>query len=381
MTVTITKLSFDHYEPGAAVGTATPRLSWRFGGDASNWKQASYEVKITRPSGANTFKVSSDESVLVPWPDRPLASRERATVEVLVHGEDGSTATESAGLEAALLSPTDWSAKAISRPEDPKEKDTPKRPIVVRRKFNLSTVPKDARLYITALGVYEVSINGERVGDHVLAPGWQAYSYRLAYQVFDVRSLLKEGENTITAWVGEGWWTGRLGFHKGARNIWGSKPSLIAQLEGDGKVVVQTGKEWEWTTGPILLSELYDGEAVDTTLKLGEYAPVEVAPRPETNLVAPQAPPVRRTGLVPAVEIITTPAGKTVIDFGQNLVGWLRWNKQIDGEGTVTIRHAEVMEHGELGTRPLRFANATDTIVLGGKTAGHEPKFTFHGFR
>lgn len=381
MPVSITKLTFDHYEPRAFVGTSTPRLSWRFGGDAHDWQQASYEVNITRSSGSKTFKVDSAESVLVAWPDAPLASRERATVQVTATGVDGSKASQEAQVEAALLSPSDWVADAITRTPDAAETDAPKRPFLVRRKFTLKSVPKDARLHITALGIYEASINGQRVGDHVLAPGWQAYSYRLAYQSFDVTELLKAGENVIEAWVGEGWWTGRLGFHKGARNIWGSNPSLIAQLEGGDGVLVKTDKEWEWATGGLLRSEIYDGEEVDTTIPVGAWTPVEIGVRPDTKLVSPQAPPVRRTGHIPPVEIITTPAGKTVIDFGQNLVGWIRWNNQIDGSGTVTIRHAEVMEHGELGTRPLRHAKATDTIVLGGRTEGHEPKFTFHGFR
>lgn len=381
MPVSISKVTFDHYEPGAAVGTATPRVSWRFGGDSSNWTQAEYTLTIKRSDSSNEFKVTSDESVLVPWPDKPLSSREKATVTVLARGTDGSEATGKAEVEAALLEPSDWTAQSITRQPVAEEVDAPKRPFLVQRKFKLDAVPKDARLYITAEGVYEASVNGKLASDHVLAPGWQAYSYRLAYQVLDVTELLQAGENTISAWVGEGWWVGRLGFHEGARNIWGEKPSLIAQLEGDGKLIVQTDKEWEWANGSLLRSEIYDGEEVDTTVEVGKWAPVDVHDRPKTKLVAPQAPPVRRTDLIPAKEIIKTPAGKTVIDFGQNLVGWIRWNKQVDGKGTVTIRHAEVMEHGELGTRPLRFAKATDTVVLGGKTAGFEPKFTFHGFR
>lgn len=378
MSATITKLSFEHYEPDAALGIAAPRISWRFGGDATDWAQSSYEVAVTRGAKTNTFSVKSSDSVLVPWPDTPLTSRERATVSVTAHGKDGSSVSAKAEVEAALLKQDDWTAQAVSRPAY--SDDGPKRPFLLRRRFTIQSIPKNARLYITAMGVYEATLNGMRIGDHVLAPGWQAYKYRLAYQVFDVTSLLREGENELLAWVGEGWWSGRLGFGDGIRDIWGARPALIAQLEGDGSVLAQTDDAWEWAEGPVLRSELYDGEAFDTTLAVSEFKPAEVFPRRQ-HLMAPQAPPMRRTSYIPAAEIITTPSGKTVIDFGQNLVGWVRWNNQIDGTGTVTIRHAEVMEHGELGTRPLRHAKATDTVVLGGKTEGHEPKFTFHGFR
>ncbi|CAK9782435.1 putative alfa-L-rhamnosidase [Cutaneotrichosporon oleaginosum] len=378
MSIIITKVSFEHYEPGAALGIATPRISWRFGGDAENWEQASYEIAISRSGQSNSFKVESSDSVLVPWPDKPLTSRERASISVTAHGKDGSSAAAQVNVEAALLQPADWTAQAVSRPTYPD--NVAKRPCLLRRRFALETLPKTARLYITAMGLYEATLNGQRIGDHVLAPGWQSYSYRLAYQVFDVAPLLKEGTNELCAWVGEGWWAGRLGFHTGARDIWGTRPALVAQLEAEGKVLAQTDDGWEWAEGPIVGSELYDGEAFDTTLSLTAFKPAEVLPRP-LHLVAPQAPPVRRTAHIPASEIIITPSGKTIVDFGQNLVGWLRWNNQVDGTGTVTIRHAEVLEHGELGTRPLRFADATDTVVLGGKTEGHEPKFTFHGFR
>ncbi|WOO85965.1 uncharacterized protein LOC62_07G009454 [Vanrija pseudolonga] len=344
-----------------------------------NWSQAGYDIRITRPGGAKTFSVESSNSILVPWPDAPLVSREQTLVEVRARGTDRSvTAWTQLKVEAALLEAANWTAKAIS--STPQEVDAPKRPFLVRKHFTVDS-SGPSRLYITALGLYDAEINGKPVSNQVLAPGWQSYSYRQAYQTLDVTDLLQKGNNVITAWVAEGWYAGRLGFLKGARNIWGSAPSLIAQLEVDGKAVVQTDESWEWATGSILLSEIYDGESIETTEPTSAWKPVTVIDRPDVALVAPQAPPVRRTHELKTVEIIITPSGKTILDFGQNLVGWLRWNKQIDGTGTVTIAHAEVLEHGELGTRPLRYAKATDHVKLGGRTQGYEPKFTFHGFR
>lgn len=324
--------------------------------------------------------MESRESVLVPWPDSPLQSREQVTVQVAVTGRDGST-TEwfETRVEAALLLPSDWIAKVVTGREE--QEDGTKTPLYFRKRFDLSSTIGSARLYITALGLYKVEINGKPVGDQVLAPGWQSYEFRHALQTYDISALLQPGENEVTATVGEGWWAGRLGFQGGKRNIWGSRLGLLAQLEMDGETVLHTDETWAWTTGKLVKSEIYDGEVLDTTKSLGEWTPVEMLPFPQGCLTSTQAPPIRRTREVPAVEIIRTPAGKTVIDYGQNLVGWLRWNEQFDGTGTVTIRHAEVMEHGELGVRPLRICKATDTVVLGGPTKGYEPSFTFHGFR
>jgi alpha-L-rhamnosidase len=380
MSITIKRVTFKHFEPGQAIGVASPRLSWRFAGDAKDWYQRSYDIRLTRKGREQTFHVETHESVLVPWPDSPLQSREQVTVRMAVTGHDGLT-TEwfETRVEAALLLPSDWAAKVVTGGEEPE--DGAKTPLYFQKRFELASTIGSARLYITALGLYEIEINGKRVGDHVLAPGWHSYEFRHAFQTHDISTLLQPGDNEVTATVGEGWWAGRLGFQGGKRNIWGSRLGLFAQLEIDGDIVLRTDETWAWTTGKLVTSEIYDGEVMDTTKALGKWAPVEILPFPRGHLSSAQAPPMRRTQEISAVEIVLTPAGKTVIDFGQNLVGWLRWNKQLDGTGTVTIRHAEVMEHGELGVRPLRICKATDTVVLGGPTKGYEPSFTFHGFR
>jgi alpha-L-rhamnosidase len=248
-------------------------------------------------------------------------------------------------------------------------------------------------VYATAHGVYELELNGKRVGDHVLAPGWQSYSHHLNYQTYDVTSLIIPDEvNVLGAYVAEGWYAGRLVRN---REIYGSRLALLAQLEIDDNVAVLTDDGWEWLHGPVLSSELYDGEAFDSrhqdrswSTKDGLTATsstqaVEVLPFPNTQLISPDAPPVRRIEYVTAKDVITTPSGKVVLDFGQNLVGWLKINRNIEGaDGSeISLRHAEVMEHGELGTRPLRTAKARDIITLGGDVEGWEPRFTFHGFR
>jgi alpha-L-rhamnosidase len=138
--------------------------------------------------------------------------------------------SERVNVEAGLLSPEDWTCQLVhcAKRED---LNAPHTPVMFRREFQVQSDVKQARLYISAHGLYEAEINGQRVGDHVLAPGWTSYQYELPYQTYDVTSLLKPGNNVIGAYVGEGWYVGRFGFNGGVRNIWGDTIGLIAQLE------------------------------------------------------------------------------------------------------------------------------------------------------
>jgi alpha-L-rhamnosidase len=391
MSVSIAQLSAEHHHDGFGIFNTTPRISWRFNSTTlKGWKQASYDIAIFRNGKEESYHVDSAESVLVPWPSSPLSSRDITDIRVRATGKDGSkTEWASLRVEVALLHRSDWTAKLISGRSQ--SKDGPKRPFRLRKAFTCSEVGS-ARLYATAHGLYQVEVNGQVVGDHVLAPGWQSYKHRLHYQVYDITSFLKKGENVIGAYVGEGWFAGRLG-RPGVSNIWGNQLGFLGQLEVNGKVTCVTDDTWEYLDGPIVTSEIYDGEVIDTTLDNQPWSTTsylaetkgraEEMPFPSAELVSPDVAPVRRIMEIKPLSIITTPKGKKVLDFGQNMVGWLRIEKNIPGkEGEeLLIKHAEVMEHGELGTRPLRTAKAQDTIKLGGKTKGYEPTFTFHGFR
>lgn len=382
--IQIDKLSVESYESGFAIGHASPRISWRFKGDVKDWQQVSYDLVIERHDGNNhEFSVTSAQSRLVPWPVEPLKSREAIRLKVRVTGSDGSR-TEWAALdvETTLLDRKDWIAVPVTG-----EKQSPtnaKPPFQIRKTFQLPAKPARARLFVTSLGIYDATINGKRIGDHVLAPGWQSYRHHLNFQTFDVGDLLQEGENVLSSHVGSGWYTGRLGFRGGYRNIYGDRNALIAQLEGDnGEVIIKTDDSWEWSYGQILVSELYDGERFDSQPVTERWSRVEVLESPSAELISSESPPVRRIQEIVPIEIITTPSGNFILDLGQNMVGWMKINRQPPGDAgsEIVLTHAEVLEHGELGTRPLREAKAQDKIILGGDLVGHEPRFTFHGFR
>lgn len=374
MSVQIAQVTAEHHESGFALDTPSPRLSWRFKEtEAEDWVQMGYEIQVKREQGEEVYKVDSAQSVLVPWPSSPLSPREIVEVRVRAIGAT-TTDWSSITLEASLLD-SKWSASMITGPTE--DASQPKHPFRLQKRFTLSTVGR-ARLYATALGVYEVEINGGRVGDQLLTPGWTSYNYHLNYQTYDVGGYLQEGENVITAHVAEGWYAGRLG--KAYRNIWGDRLGFVGQLEVDKEVIV-SDDTWSVLASYILEAEIYNGEVVDTNPADAHVLNATILPFPTAKLISSHAPPVRRVMEVAPVAMITTPEGKKVLDFGQNLVGWLRINRDLEGDGDMLLRHAEVMEDGELGVRPLRTAMARDIIKLGGPTKGWEPKFTFHGFR
>jgi len=398
--VSIVDLKFEHLREALGIGVAEPRLSWITSSSTNNWRQSGYEIEVYFPDGTlvgSTGRVESGDSVLVPWPFKQLLSRERRLLRVRAWGDDNEPSAWSklVPVETGLLQADDWDAHFIT--PDWEEDITRPQPLpLLRREFDVPQGIRQARLYVTALGVYEVQINGTMLGDHVLPPGWTSYHHRLRYQTYDVTGLLHTGRNAVGAILGDGWYRGRLGYHGGQRNIYGERLALLAQLEIEtidgSKQCILSDEDWHATTGPLLASDIYDGETYDARLELTGWsepgyddrgwAGVHVLERNLATLVAPTGPPVRRIELVEPVAITTSPSGHTIIDFGQNLVGRLRINVHGETGQTITLRHAEVLEDGDLCTRPLRFARATDRYTLRGSEAETwEPRFTFHGFR
>ncbi len=395
--VTLSAPTAEHRSDGLGIGAAGPRLSWVIESAPHDWLQDAYELEIRPESGPirTTGRIDSGESVLVPWPDDvpPLSSREARTVRVRVWGGDGSHSewSPALALEAGLLSPDDFIAEMIT-PAVPELT----RPALLRTSFDLPAPVVRARLYITAHGLYEAEINGTRVGDEVLAPGWSSYHHRLRYATHDVTHLLTEGANAVGAWLGEGWFSGRFGIHGGQTNLYGSHTGLLAQLEVDcadgSRVVVNTDERWRCAYGPIISAGLYEGERYDARAEFdgwsspgfdaSRWGAVQRVDFDATALRAPTGPPVRRVESRAPEKVLTSPSGRTVLDFGQNLAGRVRMRVRGEAGTTVTLRHAEILKDGELYTRPLRHAVSTDTYVLkGGGIEEWEPRFTIHGFR
>ncbi|MET9088368.1 family 78 glycoside hydrolase catalytic domain [Streptomyces sp. NPDC004237] len=380
----------EHRSDGPAVlgvGTATPRLSWTVPRADPGWEQTAYEIEVTRTGRTHCVVVEGDDQVLVPWPDRPLASREQASVRVRVaHKEEWSAWSARTTVEAGLLSPAEWTARFVS-PVGLGEWGRPA-PVLTGTLHVPGRVVR-ARLFASAHGVWTATLNGGRVGDEVLAPGWTAYRHRLRYRAHDVTDLVREGDNRLEVLLGNGWWRGRLGF-LGQHAFYGDRLALLAQLEvttEDGAVhVLATDPTWTARESEVLADDLYDGQRTDLRRRADPptaTCPVEVVEGDLGRLVAPDGPPVRVTETLAALRVWSSPSGRTLVDFGQNLVGWVRLRvRGLAAGDEVVVRHAEVLEDGELGVRPLRTAKATDSYVVAGPDeVVLEPSLTFHGFR
>jgi len=390
---------FAHHDDPLGIGEASPPVSWTTAAP-DGWTQAAYEIEVRRGSGTTTTgRVESDAQILVDWPADPLASRERVEARVRLWGSDGSASEWGAwgSVEAGLLDVADWSAEAVGAPWAENEDKDLRRPPLLRRTFDVDDA-RSARLYVTAHGVYEIEINGTRVGRDVLNPGWTVYSERLRVYTYDVTHLLASGENVIGAWLGDGWYRGRLGFthHGHTFDMYGDDLSLIAQLEvtrADGSTTtIATDGTWTAAPAPILSTGLYDGEEYDAREEQDGWSrpgfddtgwvPVALRPARPERFVSPEGPPVRCTEEVLPVAILTSPTGNRILDFGQNFTGRVRITLSGEAGETVTLRTAEVLQEGEIYTRPLRAAKSTDRYTLrGGGPETWEPRFTMHGFR
>jgi alpha-L-rhamnosidase len=373
----VARLTVEHRDP-LGIGTPAPRLSWSTVVGTAGWRQAAAELEID----GERSTIEGPASVLVAWPAAPLRSRERRTVRVRVHGTDGSRSgwSDPVVLEAGLLEVTDWRAVFVA-PEVPDEGGA-----LLRTAFDLTAPVVQARLHATSLGVHQLELNGRPVGDRVLEPGWTSYAHRLNYGTHDVTDLLVPGTNSLVATLAEGWYRGRLGWDGGRRAIYGDQLALLAQLEittADGeRQVVATDASWRWAHGPLTFASIYDGEHHDARIEPTGWRPVTLVERDLSTLTARSGPPVRRTEERSPIATWTAPSGRTIFDFGQNLVGRLRITVDGPAGAEVVLRHAEILEDGELCTEPLRLAAATDRYVLSGEgTTAWEPDFTYHGFR
>jgi len=261
---------------------------------------------------------------------------------------------------------------------------------ILRGRLNIPGTVLKARLYATAHGIYVPTINGRRLDDTVLAPGWTSYDHRLRYHTYDVTGHLRPGTNHLDMLLGNGWYRGRLGFENKSA-IYGDRLAILAQLEvitdDGGTFVLLSDGSWTARNSHILADDLYDGQFTDLSAAArasdGDATAVDIISADLKTLVAPEGPPIRPTEILPAISVFTSPSGKTLVDFGQNLVGWVRLRtRSLPAGAKVTIQHAEVLENDELCTEPLRTAQARDTYIVAGKPEETlEPSLTLHGFR
>lgn len=346
----------------------------------------------------DSSRIESDQSVHINYAGTALESRQRVYWRVTVWDEDNHTVdSDTAWWEMGLLNEADWQAEWIGSSFVGGPRTTIPAPYL-RHEFELSNPVASARLYVTAIGLYECHINGMRVGQDVLTPGWTDYNQRVRYQVYDVTNLLQQGANAIGAILGDGWAVGHIAW--GGRQQYVDRPRFLAQLEvtyADGSTeVIASNGNWKTSIGPILESDMLMGESYDARHEMPgwhtpafngtEWPPVEVRQAPDTKLAATNGPMIKRhEELRPkSIQLITDLVNPCwVIDFGQNMVGWVRLKVSGPAGATVSIRHAESLNpDGTIYTANLRTARNNDFYTLKGEGEEvWEPRFAFHGFR
>ncbi len=399
-------LRVEYGENPIGIDVLKPRFSWELRANVRNVAQIAYDIRVASspenlkkgtPLVWTTTKVMSVQSNQISYegPEPKPGERLYWTVRVWDNHYRITDWAKPAYWETGLLKPSDWTASWIEPKGDESPQDLQADPLL-RKTFRINKRVRSARLYITAHGLYQVEINGLKPNDWQFTPGWTSYNKHLQYQTYDVTELLQTGQNAIGVILGDGWYRGQLSWNN-SRAIYGKTLGLLAQLkidyrDGSSDLVV-TDQSWKSGKGPILMSEIYHGEIYDARLEVPGWSsprfnddtwdPVEVRNYDKKNLSAQTAPPVRPTAELRPVRIFSAPNGDTIVDIGQNMVGWVRIKVGGPAGTKITLRHAEVLDkNGNMYYDNLRSAKQTVEYILNGDGKEvFEPHFTFQGFR
>jgi len=419
--ISLSDLRTEHLREPRGLWTARPRFSWILSATNDDVMQASYELEVRREGEAQPLwrsgRVDSQESVLVGFGGEDLASSTRYSWRVRVEAGREQSAWSESAFETSLLSRDEWVADFVEpvqvsvapdglrrrsgewvapEPRAPEERLHPAK--YLRQTFELADRPVRARLYCAAHGVYASELNGVVVGDQVLAPGYESYDKRLSFQSYDVTDLLTSGRNALGVILGDGWYAGRIDF-TGTSAQYGDRLQagwqvLVEYDDGRHQVVRSDKTVVSSTEGPIRYSDLSIGEKYDARLDISgwsspafddsHWTPVKIVASPA--VLSPfVGEPVRRVEAITPKEVLTTPAGDLVVDFGQVIAGVVHLTVRGSRGTTVKLEHTEVLDRDGNFFNNVAGLNKdqTDYYVLAGSTEPETwtPLFTFHGFR
>lgn len=395
--VGLRNLTVENLSNPIGIDAKNPRFSWQLVSNKRNVKQTAYEIQLKE--GVTTVwasgKVVSESSLFNKYKGTPLQSNSQYTWQVKVWDNQGNVSKwATASFGTALFKETDWKASWIS---SGLKTDTVNGIVpVFRKSFLANKKISSAKVYVTSRGLYEVQINGKRMGDAYLAPGWTSYDKHLQYQTYDVSGLLSEGKNAIGVLLGSGWYRTRLGWEN-KQNIYGKETALLFQMEikyTDGTIeTVGSDASWKVSNSHIVYSEIYNGEIQDARLEKKNYSQPNFDDSQWTNAVTKDFPknyisasinePIRKHENFKPVQVLTSPKGETILDFGQNLVGWVKVSAQGKAGDQIKLSHVEMLDKkGVPYFENLRSAKAQATYTLSGNgIETFEPHFTFFGFR
>jgi alpha-L-rhamnosidase len=406
------------YKTNPVVDVEVPRLSWELSSDVRGQVQTAYQILVASSPGMlatgqadlwDSGKTGGNATNQVEYGGKPMKSRAVCFWKVRswdMNGEPGEW-SEPATWEIGLLSKTDWKAEWIGNDLTDLGKGElyhlPPSPFF-RKEAMLKSPVKKARLYVTALGLYEFKINGERIGNDYFTPGWTDYDKRVYYNTYDVTSNLREGENAFGAVLADGWYAGYLGYallvgNPVVRAFYGDVPLLKAQIEVEysngEKEIIATGQAWKTSHGPIVEADILNGETYNANLEFGDWSNAgfddsgwkssTVYPGSAERKIEsyPGNPVGVYTEIIPET-VNLRPGGEYIFNMGQNFAGVVRLNVKGNKGDTIVLRFGEMLHpDGSLMTENLRKARATDTYILKGDPGGETwmPGFTYHGFQ
>lgn len=382
--LSIQSLTTEYQNHPLGMDEKMPRFSWVMISDCPNTRQKSRRliVKQLDETVWDSGLVEEENSHLVQYEGIGLEPCTEYQVFLEITDNHGNVAAASAKFETGLMEPARIQANWITHGYPDETEPCP----VYEKTFEVTGHPVKARIYASALGVYFLEVNGQKVGDAFMAPGWTNYKKRLQYQAYDITPLLTPGtENVLHITTANGWYKGELGFIV-QPNHYGTRTAAIAQvsiLYEDGREeTFGTDTSWQYGTGPIRYAEIYHGETIDHNIPLKMDGFAKNFVHAKNMLIAQECEMVRVTKQLKPVASFVTPNNEKVLDFGQNLVGVVRAKLNCAPGTRITLKHAEVLDReGNFYTTNLRAARATDTFVCAGGEEAFTPSFTFHGFR
>lgn len=406
------------YKVNPVTDVKNPRLSWELSSKTSNQIQTAYQIQVSSSekllaAGKADFwdskPIKSNATNQVEYAGKPLASKNSCVWRVRSWDKNGKPGpwSVSAKWEMGLMNKNDWQAKWIGLDlnELGKGKEYHLRPApFLRKEVEFNGTIKKARLYVTALGLFEFYINGKRIGNDYFTPGWTDYNKRVYYEVYDVTADLKSGKNAIGSVLSYGWYSGYLGYAllvgtPQVKDFYGNVPLLKAQIEVEytngKKELIGTDASWKANHGPLVESDLLNGETYNAGLEfLGWNKPgfkdvswqsAQIYPdKADRLLQVYPGNPMSVIRELSAKSVTSVPGGKYIIDLGQNFAGLVRLKVKGKAGDSIVIRYGEMLHpDGRLMTENLRRARATDTYILKGDPNGEiwMPQFTYHGFQ
>lgn len=434
-------LRCEHLENPLGIDVPNPRLSWVLESKQRAQKQSAYQILVAssveklRANQADLWdsgRVGSDETLYIPYSGQPLKAGQSCFWEIRAWDQDGNPSAYSppASWEMGLLASGDWHAHWIAPTTDTNSLPAP----LLRRAFSLDGKIKRARAYICGLGYYELHLNGKKIGDHLLDPGYTRYDKRALYVTYDITHELRSGKNAVGVILGNGWFNVQTkavwNFHQAP---WRAAPKLLCQLQieyADGRTeTIDTDSRWTFNTGPITFDSIYGGQTYDARLeKPGwdtadyndeEWSMARVVEAPAGRLVAQMMPPIKADAIIKPVKITEPKPGVFIFDLGQNFAGYAELflpaqsgefgphnglaagSDESAGErpaATVVLRYGErlakdgMLDRAEIQQHVLRVDRRqqfqTDTYIVGPESLTHAasfasqvPRFTYHGFQ